>query len=153
MDDWRAREMPETMARLAERGGEGKVRTLVADVLRYGLGERDLSHEFREACYLVAVLNSSVVLSAVEPMQPKGQGGARHFDNLMWELRIPEYDGKQKLHRDLASAAARAEAVAASVPIGPAAHVTRQRRALRDALAADGVMARIDTLVATLLAG
>ncbi len=110
-------------------------------------------HSEREAGYLVAVLNSSHVLAAIEPMQPKGQGGARHFDNLMWELPIPEYDAKLPLHRALARAAERAEAVAARVVLDPGQHFTRQRRALRDALAADGVMARIDALVERLLAG
>ena len=106
-----------------------------------------------EARYLCAVLNSAVVLNAIQPMQPKGQGGARHFDNLMWELPIPEYNRIQTLHRDLATAAERAEAVAASVPLDPGAYFTQQRRALRHALAADGVMADIDALVARLLAG
>ena len=86
-------------------------------------------------------------------MQPKGQGGARHFDNLIWELPIPEYDRRIRLHRDLAAAGAEAEQVAASVPLDLAAHFTRQRRAIRDALIADGIARRIDALVARLLDG
>ena len=41
-------------------------------------------------------------------MQTRGQGGARHFDDLVWELPIPEYDPRNALHRDLAAAAATA---------------------------------------------
>lgn len=70
----------------------------------------------------------------------------------MWELPIPEFDRRRDLHGALAREAAQAEAVAAGVPLAPA-HFTRQRRAIRDALAASGVTARIDALVARLLAG
>ncbi len=44
-DSWRARELPATLARLATRPGHEQVRTLVADLLRYGLGVRFVSHE------------------------------------------------------------------------------------------------------------
>ena len=86
-------------------------------------------------------------------MQAKGQGGARHFDNLVWELRIPLYDSAEPLHRDLAAAGAEAEKVAASVQLKEGAHFTRQRRAIRDALIATGVAPRIDALVIRLLDG
>ena len=100
---------------------------------------------------MIAILNSTASQARVAQMQPKGQGGARHFDNLIWELKIPEYDRREKLHRDLAAEAARAEKVAAAVALPEAAHFTRQRRAIRDALIANGVAGRIDTLVAQLL--
>ena len=106
-----------------------------------------------EGRYLCAVLNSETVRARIAPMQAKGQGGARHFDNLVWELRVPEYDERQPLHRDLAAAAHAAERVAAAVALPEHAHFTRQRRAIRDALAADGVAARIDAMVARLLDG
>ncbi len=106
-----------------------------------------------EANYLCAILNSETARLRIAPMQPKGQGGARHFDNLIWELPIPDYERGIRLHRDLAAAGASAEQVAASVPLDPAAHFTRQRRAIRDALIADGIAARIDALVARLLDG
>ncbi len=83
-------------------------------------------------------------------MQPKGQGGARHFDNLMWELPIPEYDSRDPLHRDLATLAAEAERLAATVPLAEAADFTTHRRAIRHALAAAGLAARLDALVARL---
>ncbi len=106
-----------------------------------------------EGYFLLAVLNSESVRSRIAAMQSKGQGGARDFDNLAWELPIPEYDRTIRLHRDLAAAAEAATAVAAAVPLDPAMHFTRQRRAIRDALAAHGIAARIETLVGRLLAG
>ena len=45
-----------------------------------------------EAHYLAAIINSERTRRLVKNVQPKGQGGARHFDNLIWELPIPEYD-------------------------------------------------------------
>jgi hypothetical protein len=76
---------------------------------------------------------------------------ARHFDNLVWELSVPEFDRRQALHRELADCAAEAERVAAVVPLREGAHFMRQRRAIRDALAENGIAAMIDALVAHLL--
>lgn len=104
-----------------------------------------------EGRYLTAVLNSETARALGEDAQPKGQGGARHFDNLIWELPIPEYDRRIELHRVLAAAAATAERVAAAVALPQGAYFTRQRRAIRDALAAHGIAREIETLVARLL--
>lgn len=103
-----------------------------------------------EAAYLVAVINSAAVLAKVTDLQPRGEVGARHFDNLVWTLPIPEYDPADALHRDLAAAASRAAAVAAAVPLD-AGHFTAKRRAIRAALAADGVAAEMEALVDALL--
>ena len=55
------------------------------------------------------------------------------------------------MHRDLAAAAIRAEKVAASVPLTDTQHFTAKRRAIRDALAKDGVAAEIEALADALL--
>jgi len=52
-----------------------------------------------EAHYLVGLLNAEYIRVRIEAMQPRGQGGARHFDNLMWELPIPEYNARDPLHQ------------------------------------------------------
>ncbi len=104
-----------------------------------------------EGRYLTAILNSETARALGEDAQPKGQGGARHFDNLIWELPIPEYDRRIELHRDLATAVATAERVAAAVALPPGAYFTRQRRAIRDALVAHGIAREIEALVARLL--
>ncbi len=103
-----------------------------------------------EAAYLVAVLNSAAVLAKVTDLQPHGQKDKRDFDNLVWTLPIPEYDAADPLHRDLAAAASRAEAVAAAVPLAEG-HFTQKRRAIRAALAEDGVAAEMEALVDALL--
>jgi hypothetical protein len=111
------------------------------------------ARNLEEARYLTAVLNSQTVLARVIPMQPRGWRDPRHFDNLVWELPVPEYDRRQAVHRELAVAAAEAERIAAIVPLREGAHFMRQRRAIRDALTEDGIAATIDALVARLLDG
>jgi N-6 DNA Methylase len=122
--------------------------TALVDHMAYWAPARTME----EARYLSAILNSETVRVLIAPMQPKGQGGARHFDNLVWELPIPEYRRMNTLHRELEAAAATAEAVASKVALTETAHFTRQRRAIRDALIGDGVAGTIDILVARLLA-
>jgi hypothetical protein len=109
------------------------------------------ARSLEEARYLTAVLNSATVLARIIPMQPRGWRDPRHFDNLVWELNVPEFNRRQELHRELADAAAEAEGVAALVPLREGAHFMRQRRAIRDALAAHGIASEIDTLVTKLL--
>ena len=109
------------------------------------------ARSLEEARYLTAVLNSATVLARIVPMQPRGWRDPRHFDNLVWELNVPEFDRRQALHRELSDAAREAERVAALVPLREGAHFMRQRRAIRDALAEDGIAATIDSLVARLL--
>jgi hypothetical protein len=104
-----------------------------------------------EGRYLEAVINSEVVLKKVVPSQSHGQQDPRDFDKLVWTLPIPEFDPVIDLHNDITAAAARAEKAAATVEFPEHAHFTTKRRAIRDALAADGVAKEIDTLVAALL--
>jgi hypothetical protein len=110
-----------------------------------------VTRSIEEARYLVVVLNSATVLARIIPMQPRGWRDPRDFDNLVWELPIPEFDRRLTLHRELADAAAEAEQVAALVPLREGAHFMRQRRAIRDALAAHGIASEIDKLVIKLL--
>jgi SAM-dependent methyltransferase len=105
-----------------------------------------------EAHYLLAILNSEATRARVAAMQARGQWGARHFDKLVWELPIPEYDPRNSLHRDLARAGARAETLAAAVPLRDNAGFRAHRAAIRTALAESGLAAEIDTLAARLVA-
>ena len=104
-----------------------------------------------EASYLITIINSAAVLAKVTDLQPRGEVGARHFDNLVWTLPIPEYDPADPLHRDLAAAAAHAEGIAAAVPLADTQHFTAKRRAIRAALAEDGIAAEMEALVDALL--
>jgi hypothetical protein len=105
-----------------------------------------------EAGYLIAILNSGAALAKITDLQGIGEAGTkRDFDNLVWTLPIPEYDEREVLHRDLAAAASRAEAVAATVSLTDAKHFVAKRRAIRAALAEDGIAAEIEALVDALL--
>ena len=106
-----------------------------------------------EGRYLAGVLNSEAARQRAEKWQAQGQWGARHFDKVMFNLPIPLFDPKSTLHRDLAGAAERSEAVAARVEIKEGEYFTRTRRRIREALRADGVADHIDKLVARLLDG
>ena len=105
-----------------------------------------------EATYRLALLNNNTVVRKIRDVQVVGEAGTRrHLDNIVWTLPIPEYDEREVLHRDLAAAASRAEAVAALVPLTDAQHFTAKRRAIRAALAEDGIAAEIEALVDALL--
>ena len=104
-----------------------------------------------EARYLTAVLNSGIIVPRIVSMQPRGAGGPRHFDKLVWELPIQEFDSRQSLHRQLSDAAIEAERVSGLVELREGVYFTTQRRAIRDALAESGIAAVIDALVTRLL--
>jgi hypothetical protein len=104
-----------------------------------------------EGYYLIAVLNSETARGLTEHLQSRGQWGARDFDKVVLSLPIPRYDPAVALHGELSAAAAHAEQVAASVPLGEGTRFVRARGVIRHALREDGVAARIDALVARLL--
>jgi hypothetical protein len=104
-----------------------------------------------EARYLEAILNSETARARAAVYQSRGQWGARDFDKVMFNLPIPRFDEKQKLHRDLAAAAAEAETIAASVGLPEKVKFQQARKLIREALASAGVSQRIDSLVAKLL--
>jgi hypothetical protein len=90
------------------------------------------------------------VLQRVVPKQSRGWRDPRDFDNLVWELPVPEFDSSLDLHRELAAAGAEAEATAAAVVL-PEGDYRRKRRAIRDALASTGLGACMEGLVGQLL--
>jgi hypothetical protein len=109
------------------------------------------ANSLEEAAYVSAVLNTQTVLDRVRDLQPVGQRDPRHFNNLVWTLPIPEFDRNDAVHIDLAAAAFTAARVAAQVVLQDGAHFTSQRRAIREALEADGVAETIERLVDALL--
>ncbi len=58
----------------------------------------------QEAYYLLAIINSNILKSRVEPYMPKGQFGARDVHKHLWRLPIPEFDGGDSLHVEVADA-------------------------------------------------
>ena len=71
----------------------------------------------------------------------------------MFNLPIPRFDAKIKLHRELADAAEQADAIAAAVALPEGVKFQRARAMVRAALAEAGLSQRIDALVARLLDG
>jgi SAM-dependent methyltransferase len=104
-----------------------------------------------EANFLVAIINSETARIRAEQYQARGQFGARHFHKVIWNLPIPRFDSKNKLHRELAAAGARAESTAAAVILKEGEKFQRARKRIRDALILDGVAGEIEKLVEKLL--
>ena len=104
-----------------------------------------------EARYLSGILNCEVARAKAETWQSRGQWGARDFDKVIFNLPIPRFDPKNKLHGSLAKAAAVAEKVAATVELPEGVKFQRARGLVRSALTAAGVAKRIDDLVTRLL--
>ncbi len=65
--------------------------------------------DMHEANYLLAIINSQVLYTAVIPLMSKGQFGARNLKKLLWKLPIPEYDATEALHVEIAAAGAARE--------------------------------------------
>lgn len=97
-----------------------------------------------ESRYLTAVLNADQTTERVRPLQARGQHNPRHFDMYPWWLPIPAYDAGSALHVDLVALAVEAETEAAVVEVTQYRTFQARRRAIRQALAASGVAARID---------
>ena len=70
---------------------------------------------------------------------------------MIFNLPIPLFDTKVKLHRDLADAGVEAERVAALVELKEGEKFQRARKRVRDALAEDGIGGEIEKLVEKLL--
>ncbi len=103
-----------------------------------------------EARYLTAALNSETLRAQIADRQSRGQWGARDFDKLLANA-IPQFDGKNPIHRDLAVAATKAEEAASETELPAGLHFIRARNLIRTALRKDGVWAKIDKLVAEVL--
>lgn len=104
-----------------------------------------------EGHYLIAVLNSETLRARAEKFQSRGQWGARDFHKVFFNLPIPRYDEKNKVHRDLARAAIEAEKIAAEVDLPEKVKFQAARKLVREALAKAKLAQRIDDLVVTLL--
>jgi hypothetical protein len=104
-----------------------------------------------EAKYLAAILNSETARARAEKYQSRGQFGARDFDKVMFNLPIPPFDAKNKLHRALADGGRRAEDAAKLVELVEGEKFQRARKRVRDALTELGIATEIDELVEKLL--
>ena len=106
-----------------------------------------------DAYYLSSLINSETVRARAAQFQARGQFGARHFDKVIFNLPIPLFDEKAKLHRDLSAAGSRAEQVAGMVELVEGERFVAARQRVRRALIEDGVAVEIEKLVEKLLDG
>jgi hypothetical protein len=105
----------------------------------------------REAHYLCGIFNSRTMTKAVAPFQSRGQFGTRDFDKYVFQLPIPLFDPAGALHAEIATLAARAEALVATLEIPQTLDFKTQRKRVRESLAEDGVLDLLDSDVAALL--
>ena len=115
--------------------------------------------DIHEANYLLAIINSVALETAVNPLMSRGQFGARDLQKHLWKLPIPEFDASRELHADIAAAGA-AAAVGASARLaalreerGDGVGVTIVRRELRKWLRESDEGRAVEDAVSRLLAG
>lgn len=104
-----------------------------------------------ETRFLTAILNSTVLTTAVRSLQSRGEHNPRHYDKYIFQLPIPLYDPADSVHKLLVEHAERSEQVAAGIDLPPV-RFEAQRRRIREALVDNGVSADIDAIVKALLA-
>ena len=112
--------------------------------------------DLREANYLLAIINSNALYSAVTPLMSKGQFGARDVQKHLWKLPIPEFDAGNPLHLAISKAGAAAATGAAEQleqlrRDRPKLTVTIARRELRKWLRASPEGKAVEEGVAELL--
>lgn len=114
--------------------------------------------DVQEAHYLLTIINSRTLYEAAQPLMSKGQFGARDLQKHLWKLSIPEYDGANRLHQNIATAGQAAASGAAQQlkalrqERGATVSTTIVRRELRGWLAQSGEGKQVETLVKQLLA-
>ena len=129
---------------------------LLVDHLLYWIPCRTME----EANYLLAVINSNALASAVNKYTtPNWAGNTRDLHKHLWKLPIPEFDRKNRVHARVARAGATAAAGAAKQleqlreARGDRLTVTIARRELRKWLRASAEGRAVETAVGRLLAG
>jgi hypothetical protein len=104
-----------------------------------------------EARYLTGVLNSATLLDSVRGLQSQGLFGARDFDTYVFHANYGLFEPSNELHSRLVRLVERAEVVAADVSVDSAKSFQTARKAIRNALTAEGVAGDIDLLVGEIL--
>jgi hypothetical protein len=84
----------------------------VADYKTYWFGTNNAD----EAYYIAAILNSQTLDQMIKPHQSRGKFGPRDICRLPFELNFPQYDPKNKTHKEIASLGLKATKEAAKLP-------------------------------------
>lgn len=104
-----------------------------------------------EGHYLCAIINSTMVLERVKPLQALGLFGGRDWDKNIFSAVFPTYDAADDLHRRLAALGSRAEEIASMVDVSAANTFQAARKLVVAALKADGVAGDIEAAVTELI--
>ena len=59
--------------------------------------------DYREALYLLSIINSPIIDSLIKPLQSRGQFGPRDIHKKIFEIAIPKFDKNNPLHNELAT--------------------------------------------------
>ena len=104
-----------------------------------------------EAQYLCAVLNSTAATLAVRRYQARGEHNPRHIHKYVWQLRIPEFDAADPQHSRLSELGFTATELVARLEL-PSTRFEKQRRFVREYLAATETGVALEAAVSELLA-
>ena len=104
-----------------------------------------------EARYLVAILNSAVLLERVQPFQNLGLFGPRDFDKNVFRAPIPPFDENVNEHRQLAELSKLAETLVSSLELDTSKSFQTSRKTVRIRLVAAGILPQIESLVAQII--
>ena len=104
-----------------------------------------------EGRYLCSIINSTMVLERVKPLQALGLFGGRDWDKNIFAAVFPTFDPTDDLHCRLAELGRRAEDIAEAVDVSSATTFQAVRKLVVAALKADGVAADIEAAVAELI--
>jgi len=105
-----------------------------------------------EACYLVSIFNSSVLLDKIKFLQSEGQFGRRHFHKVVFAVGIPLFNANSSLHQHLAELGLQAEKYVATIDLGLASYI-KARKIVTKSLKSSNIMNQIDSAVKVLLEG
>ncbi|MCJ7634291.1 SAM-dependent methyltransferase [Candidatus Bathyarchaeota archaeon] len=97
----------------------------------------------KEAQFLMAILNSTVLYEKIKPQQTRGKFGPRHIHRRPFEFPIPKYDASNELHEKIALAGEKASEEAADLEKTSRLKIKNGVSSMKD----------IDKLVHTLLKG
>ena len=107
--------------------------------------------EMLRPVYLGESIGPYRVLSNLTGWQSEGQWGKRDFDKAMFNLPIPLFDPKSRLHKELAAAAMHAEFVSSRVEVKAGEYFVTTRNRIRRTLVEEGIADDIEKLVEKLL--
>jgi SAM-dependent methyltransferase len=102
-----------------------------------------------EARYLVGILNSTVLLDRVRPLQAIGLFGARDFDKAVFAVPFARYDPLNTDHAKIATLTGEAEQAVSALALP--AEFTPARRLVRETLVSSGLQAQIEDAVEAVL--